>query len=506
MGTRPTSLHVAWIGGSCPNHIPWIWGVFAAIVSGLAMAACLAPLHWHWLAWVALVPFLLVLPRMSADQVWLCGMVLGLAYYGVALAWLYQLSHLFGAIFLFEFAVLLGLAFRVARLLMERFGTAAMVWAVPLMFVGQEVLRSEGLPRLRFAFGAWGYSQAHNLWAAQIASIGGVYFVSGLLVLVSASLAYGVIVRTWRPAAVSVAAVLAPGVIAQPRDYIAMEHVPVACVQGEYLGYPQYGQLVAEALRAAQQPKFVVMPEHALVDLYPENDPAIEMLAALAKQHGAYVCAAGDTRDPGGPCPFDNVAWLIGPDGRIVARQLKAVPIPLFRDGNPARWQEVAPTPYGRVGMYICYDGTFTDVPRRLVDLGAEVLLAPVMDVEDWPEQQRQQHADLAIFRAIELRRCVVRAASSGISQVIDATGCVTAVRTKEQGPGVLAGSVYFNGERTLFVRGGWVFAPAAGATFLGTVVVLTAASVRKRMVERMRRRRSMTADPMGLVYGNVSV
>jgi hypothetical protein len=50
------------------------------------------------------------------------------------------------------------------------------------------------------------------------------------------------------------------------------------------------------------------------------------------------------------------------------------------------------------------------------------------------------------------------------------------------------------------------VFAPAAGATFLGTVVVLTAASVRKRMVERMRRRRSMTADPMGLVYGNVSV
>jgi apolipoprotein N-acyltransferase len=381
-----------------------------------------------------------------------------------------------------------------------------MVWAVPLAFVGQEVLRSEGLGRLRFAFGAWGYSQAGNLWVAQTASIGGVYFVSGLLVLVSASIAYGVIGRTWGgwwPTGAAVAAVATLGAAAQPRDYSAVERVSVACVQGEYLGYPQYGKLVAEALRGAGQPKFVVMPEHGLVGLFPDSDPAIEMLAGLAKEHGAYVCAAGDTRFPSGTvCPFDNVAWLIGPEGEIVARQLKAVPIPFFRDGNPARRQEVAPTAYGRVGMYICYDGTFTDVPRRLVDLGAEVLLGPVMDVENWPDQERRQHADVAIFRAIELRRCVVRAASSGISQVIDATGRVTAARTKEEGPGVLAGSVYFNGERTVFVRGGWLFAWAAGAGFLGMVVVLTAANVRRRVMARVRRGTSKTADPMGLVCG----
>jgi apolipoprotein N-acyltransferase len=415
MATRLAALHVAKLATSRPNRFLWTWSLSTAIVSGAAMAVCFEPLHWHWLAWGALVPFLVVLPRMTADQAWLCGLVLGLAYYGVTLAWLYQLSHLFGGIFLFEFAVLLGFAFRVARMLMERFGTGAMVWAVPLLFAGQEVLRSEGLGRLRFAFGAWGYSQAHNLWIAQIASIGGVYFVSGLLVLISASIAYGVISRTWRawlPAAASVAAVLVLGAMAQPTDYSAAERVPVACVQGEQLGYPQYGRMVAQALRGAEQPKFVVMPEHALVGLFPDNDPAIEMLAGLAKEHGAYVCAAGDTRVPSGPtCPFDNVAWLIGPDGRVVARQLKAVPIPFFRDGNPARHQEVAPTAYGRVGICICYDGTFTDVPRRLVDLGAEVLLVPVMDVQDWPEQERWQHADLAIFRAIELRRCVVRAA-----------------------------------------------------------------------------------------------
>jgi apolipoprotein N-acyltransferase len=487
------------------NPFLWIWGLLAAIVSGAAMAACFAPVDLHYLAWVALVPFLVVLPRMTPDQAWLYGLVVGLGYYGVALAWVYELSHLFGGIFLFEFALLLGLGFRVARMLMGRFGTAAMVWAVPLAFTGQEVLRSEGLGRLRFAFGAWGYSQAHNSWIAQIASIGGVYFVSFLLVLVSASIAYGLISRSrrgWWPAGMSIAAVLVLGAAAQPRDYSSLRRVPVACVQGEHLGYPQYAKMVAEALCDPARPKFVVMPEHSLVGLFADQDPAIDLLAGLAKEHGAYVCAAGDTRQASGSaCPFDNVAWLVGPDGEIVARQLKAVPIPFFRDGNPARVQEVAPTPYGRVGIYVCYDGTFTDVPRRLVGLGAEVLLAPVMDVEDWPAQERRQHADLAIFRAIELRRCVVRAASSGISQVIDATGRVTGMRTKEQGAGVLRGSVYFNRERTAFVRGGYLFAPIAGILLVAAAAVLTGMDLHGKAICRLRgRRESMTADPIGLL------
>lgn len=486
------------------NRFLRAWSVPAAIVSGLAMAACFAPLNLHWLAWVAPVPLLVLLPRLTRDQAWLYGLLLGLGYFGLSLGWLYQLSHLIGGVFLFEFAVLLGLAFRVAKMLMDRFGTRAMLWAVPLAFVGQEVLRSEAHGRLRFAFGAWGYSQAHNLWVAQTASIGGVYFLSFLLMLVAAAIAYGLISwtpRGWIPAAASIAAVLLLGAIAQPRDYTGQPAVPVACIQGENLGYPQFGRMIEQALQDPVQPRFVVMPEHSLCSLFTHGDPAIEMLAASAREHQAFICAAGDTQLPtGGSCPFDNVAWLIGPDGNVVARQLKAVPIPFFRDGNPARTQEVADTPYGRVGIYICYDGTFTDVPRRLVDLGADLLLAPVMDVQEWPAQERQEHADVAIFRAIELRRCVVRAASSGISQVIDATGRVTAVRTKEQGAGTLFGSVYFVSERTPFARIGYLFAPIAGVAFLAGLAVLTALDLGRKVAGWYRRHRSITADPIGLL------
>lgn len=237
----------------------------------------------------------------------------------------------------------------------------------------------------------------------------------------------------------------------------------------------QFEKYVREALSHKPTPAFVVLPEHGLLDMQRGQDPELRKLEALAHSSGSYICAAGDARVTNlqQPCPFDNLAVLIGPEG-IILEQLKSVPIPFFRDGNPAVSQATAQTRYGTVGMLICYDATFTDLPRRLVQRGAELLLVPVMDPQEWPLQERRQHADLAIFRAIELRRCVVRAASSGISQIIDATGKVLHARTAEEGPGLLTGQVYFSQQRTLFVRGGWLFAPILCVALVAAVLVLT--------------------------------
>jgi apolipoprotein N-acyltransferase len=142
----------------------------------------------------------------------------------------------------------------------------------------------------------------------------------------------------------------------------------------------------------------------------------------------------------------------------------------------------VVNTPHGTIGVYVCYDATFTDIPRGLVHRGAEILLGPVMDVEKWPEQERWQHAQMAPFRSIELRRCDVRAASSGISQIIDATGKVLSQRTKQDGPGILCGEIYAIKDKTTFVRGGYLFAPIVGWAFLAAIVILTFAGWIKRI------------------------
>jgi hypothetical protein len=61
------------------------------------MSACYWPLDFHFLAWVALVPWLAVLPRLGAGRAWLFGTVLGLAFYRIGLAWLCTLAGPLGA-------------------------------------------------------------------------------------------------------------------------------------------------------------------------------------------------------------------------------------------------------------------------------------------------------------------------------------------------------------------------------------------------------------------------
>ena len=112
------------------------------------MSVCYWPLNLHFVAWFALVPWLTVLPRLHARQAWLFGTLLGLVFYRIGLAWLCQLSGPLGVAAVVGLVLWMGFSFRVAKLLMDRPSGAAIIWIVPLAFVGQEVLR--------FAFeGAW---------------------------------------------------------------------------------------------------------------------------------------------------------------------------------------------------------------------------------------------------------------------------------------------------------------------------------------------------------------
>jgi len=369
-----------------------------------------------------------------------------------------------------------------------------MLWVVPLCFTGQEILRSESLSRFRFSYAGWGYSQAGNLWIAQIASLGGVYFITFLIIACNAAIAYGLIkgsLRYYRPFGVIATGILIMAILSQPSDYNSHNQIPAACVQVESAYYREHRDLTEQALKDSLKPVFIVLPEHAINDVIYEKHYLIRSLKELAQKHNAYICVGAHDRAPkGSDCNFDNVAILIGPEGQIIAQQVKAVPIPFFIDGNPARNHTIADTQYGKVGMYVCYDGSFTDVPRKLAALGAELILGPVMNPEEWPVAQRRQQADMARFRSIELRRCVVRAASSGISQIIDATGNIRNQRTLEDGPGVLCGKVFLVDKKTLFVRGGYIFSHIIGWVFIIITIIMICVELFigcERIVRRFR-------------------
>jgi apolipoprotein N-acyltransferase len=116
---------------------------------------------------------------------------------------------------------------------------------------------------------------------------------------------------------------------------------------------------------------------------------------------------------------------VIGPEGEIVFRQAKCVPIQFFKDGLPAPKQGLWDSPWGKLGFGICYDASYTRVTDELIRQGAQGLIFPTMDVEDWGNHQHQLHARIAPMRAAEYAVPVFRLCSSGISQFADQTGRV---------------------------------------------------------------------------------
>ena len=106
------------------------------------------------------------------------------------------------------------------------------------------------------------------------------------------------------------------------------------------------------------------------------------------------------------------------------------VPIQFFQDGLPATSQALWNSPWGPLGLCICYDLSFTRVTDELIRLGAVGLIVPTMDVEHWGRSQHELHARVAPMRAAEYGVPIFRVASSGISQSVDATG-----RVRESAP-----------------------------------------------------------------------
>jgi apolipoprotein N-acyltransferase len=123
--------------------------------------------------------------------------------------------------------------------------------------------------------------------------------------------------------------------------------------------------------------------------------------------------------------PFYNMAMVVGPTGEVVFKQAKVMPIQFFNDGVPAASQKLWESPWGNLGICICYDLSYTKITDELVRQGAQAILIPTMDVEFWGERQHKLHGRIAPTRASEYGIPIYRVCSSGISQFVNKQGLV---------------------------------------------------------------------------------
>ncbi|WP_179381515.1 carbon-nitrogen hydrolase family protein [Jannaschia marina] len=194
---------------------------------------------------------------------------------------------------------------------------------------------------------------------------------------------------------------------------------------------PETLALLREAV--AQGADFVATPEvtnclstdraHQRGVLRPEpRDATLAALRAEAKAQGIWVLIGSlalRTADPAGR--FANRSFLIDPEGRIAARYDKIHMFDVavsetetYRESagyRPGTRATLAQTPWGGLGMTICYDLRFPLLYRRLARAGAAFLtvpsaFSPVTGAAHWEPLLRA--------RAIETGCFVVAPAQSG--------------------------------------------------------------------------------------------
>jgi apolipoprotein N-acyltransferase len=73
--------------------------------------------------------------------------------------------------------------------------------------------------------------------------------------------------------------------------------------------------------------------------------------------------------------------------------------------------------------VLVCFEGIFPEVARSYVQAGAGILVNITNDAWFGRSSAPYQHLSMTVFRAVENRVPLVRAANTGISSVIDSRG-----------------------------------------------------------------------------------
>jgi apolipoprotein N-acyltransferase len=345
------------------------------------------------------------------------GLGIGLAIYAPQLSFFWTIFQ-GGAIALWVIlSCWLGLFLLLGRACLLRFGLIVWAWVAPFLWTGLEYFRSE-LYYLRFSWMNAGYALSDSAALPYLACYGvyGIGFVlMTLAVLVGAFRQLG---WSWRIVVGIMTALLLlyPALTPVP---MRQRH-PSFRVTGVQLEFPSL--LEAESALDQAIHKF---PETDVLVLseYTFSGPVPKLIKQWCRKHHKYLVVGGE--DPVSASQYYNTAFVISPDGEIVFRQAKCVPIQFFKDGLPAPGQALWNSPWGKLGFGICYDASYTRVTDELIRQGAQGLIFPTMDVVDWGLRQHELHARIAPMRAAEYVVPVFRLCSSGISQFVGPSGRV---------------------------------------------------------------------------------
>ena len=488
--------------------------LIAALFSGLLLFLSFPKFGNGILAWVALIPCFYALRDAKPWEGFKTGFLTGLVAHIGILYWISYVVVQYGylpiyvgimAMLLLAAYLSLYTAFFALGVVFLRRRGGTLFLSAPLLWTILEFGRSHlitGFPWENLA-----YSQYLYVNIIQIADITGIYGISFAVVMVNAVL-YNLWSLRFRKmyllseiaiAFAAIAAIAGYGHFrtAEIRESVQKKSsVEVALVQGnidQNIKWNDRYQLktldIYRSLTLRSIPAeggLIVWPETAAPFYFEGSNPLRAVLVDLVQASGRRLLFGSPRYDEvGGNASYANSAYMLQPDGIVAGRYDKVhlVPygeyVPLrrffpfigklvagvgdFRSGagfNPIE------SDGHRIGVMICYEAIFPESARDYKRKKADLLVNITNDA--WFEKSSApfQHLSMTVFRAVETRLYLVRAANTGISAIIDPTGKILS-QTGLFERTVLKGEVKYIDEKTFYAAYGDLFVYLCGIVLI---------------------------------------
>jgi apolipoprotein N-acyltransferase len=498
-----------------------------SILSAALATLSLPSFDFGFLGWIAIAPLLFALRQRGLLAGALLGGLFGCVFGTTSFFWINSIPDINSL----RFALLVA-AFSVYYLLfgflyafVSRPLRSWLIVVGPALWVALEYARGS-MSFLAYPWNFLGHSQHSTLAVIQIADMTGAYGVSFLLAMASQLVSelpeLRSAARSWRLAGGAFAVVLGATLLygwQKLGDPVESGRLRVAIVQAnvaarakmstdeqmKHLG--AYAELTMEA--AKERPELVVWPSSSLpapisfwmIRFY------VSELANNARVRLLVGGAGGDKFAPArtGELPYSNSEILISPKGTLEG-QYNKVHLTPFTEQVPLqglvtwpRWMTTLEKSFvpgngytlfqvgeARFGTPICWENSFPDLFRRFVLAGANFMVSATSESVFGPTAGPQQTLAMNVFRAVENRVAVARAATTGVSAFIDSRGRIVSKVADARGvdlfvAGHITWDVPLSSERTFYTLYGDVFAQCT--TLLAVVALLFGAWLRRGYV-----------------------
>lgn len=452
-----------------------------ALLSALLLIPAFPDFDYYPLAWAAIVPLLIAISGKDIKRSFYLGVINGFFFFLGTIYWVSHSMHVYGNL---PLAIAIPALMLLCLVLALYTGIFCMLYnfisghsripavlTVPVLWVTAEYLRTYTI--LEYPWAMLGYSQYNFLTLIQVADITGIYGISFLVAAFNGAILdvhhlwqtrnksgrlhglFGVLAGT-----ICLAIVIAT-VISYGNDRLSQKEtgqmVRTSLVQGNIPQDKKWDPLFQRevidtykrltTITLSDKPDIIIWPEASLPFTFGYNGELTNEFLRFQKDlkthllFGAMVAKEVTSKKTS----MTNSAIILSPKGEAgpVYDKMHLVPygeyVPLrtlfpfigkltegIGDFVPGRESVVMETPFAKIGNLICYEIIFPDLSRELVKKGANLLVTITNDAWFGRTSAPSQHFSTAVFRAIENRVPIARAANTGISGFIDAHGRIT--------------------------------------------------------------------------------